>query len=435
MGYVGRMSTTGLLGALRRWLAPAPAPPAGVFADCRWLPAHQNPYGIEVLDIAPAACALRSSGASETQQARALSWTYDDGHALAAVPSPEPTVALSPGELSWPADPLLADGALFRPQALEEKWALFLRAGRLLLVKSWTGALAAAIDVESQGDSLVATAIHGDPTGGLCRDRTALVRVCDFLVQSHALGRILPAPLLPGLPQDDVEQLVLWSFRTFGRRALALSADPPPLPPPAPLRADTALHIAALAGRADLVLGALQAGHELRAPGSFQGYTPLHVGAAMGHEAVCMVILSRGAPVDLRSAPTEDLPEGETALQVCCKQHKAGQDAVAGLLLAAGADPLVRAPDGATPLHLAARAGQLAVATQLLVAGADPGAADAAGHTALHVAAELGQDALVDALLRAGARAGATDHDGTTAAQLARHRGHEALAQRLDEET
>lgn len=428
------MSNSGLLGALRRWLAPAPAPATGVFTDCRWLPALQNPYGIDVLDIAPAVRALRSSGASEAQQARALGWTTDDGHALASVPSPANTVELPPGTLSWPADPLLADGALFRPQALEEKWALFLRDGRLLLVKSWSGELAVAIDVERQGEELVATAIHGDPTGGLCPDEGWRVRVCDFLVQSHALGRILPAPLLPGLPQDDVEQLVLWSFRTYGRRALALSAEAPSLPPPAPLRADTALHIAALAGRADLVLGALEAGHDLRTPGSFQGYTALHVGAAMGHETVCMVLLSRGAPVDLRSAPTGEHPDGQTPLQVCCMQHKAGQDAVAGLLLAAGADPRIRAPDGATPLHFAARAGQLGVATQLLVAGADPSAADSAGHTALHIAAELGQEGLIDALLRAGARADAADHDGTTPAQLARHRGHEALAHRLDRE-
>ncbi len=427
-------ASSDLFGALRRWLRPAPPPPpapTGVFARCRWLRGDESPFGVDVLDMAPAVSALQSSGASPEQTARALGWTLDDGHQHAVLASPAPAVALAPGDLAWPAPPVLPDGALFRPQALEDKWALFLQKGRLLLIQSWSGTLACAVDVVPRDGALVATAIHGDPTGGRCGDTAELVRVVDFLVQSHALGRILPAPLLAGLPAADVEQLTLWSFRCFGRRALALSAAPPPAPAPVPLRTDTAVHIAALAGRADLVMGAAKAGLALDLPGTFQGYGPLHIAAAMGHEEVAMVLLSQGISVDQPTAPSAADGGGETPLQVCCRQHKAGQDPVARLLLSAGADPRVCDADGATPLHLAARAGQLEVCTALLVAGCPADAVDHRGHSALHVAAELGHAVLVERLRAAGASATQRSRAGQLPADLARAQGHDALARQL----
>lgn len=66
---------------------------------------------------------------------------------------------------------------------------------------------------------------------------------------------------------------------------------------------DTALHLAAAAGRTDLVRALLGALEQVPAdgrhrPGGAAGYTPLHLAAAGGHAAAVVLLLSAGAPVN-----------------------------------------------------------------------------------------------------------------------------------------
>jgi ankyrin repeat protein len=159
----------------------------------------------------------------------------------------------------------------------------------------------------------------------------------------------------------------------------------------------------------------------------------------------------------LRPAPTMDLVEASTV----------GRSERVAELLASGADPAARSPDGFTPLHLAAffghaetarllisagapvdavsanplavhplnsaAAGRHAdVVAVLLQAGADPDASDASGFRPLHAAAQNGDLDSVTLLLEAGADPGIAAADGSTAADLARAAGHTAVADRIE---
>ena len=89
-------------------------------------------------------------------------------------------------------------------------------------------------------------------------------------------------------------------------------------------------------------------------------------------------------------------------------------------LLAAGADPNVKDPDGDAPLHVAAEQCRADLAELLLKHSADPNARDAYGRTPLHRAACLD---VADLLIRHGADVNARDGKGYTPATHAFMRG------------
>ena len=85
--------------------------------------------------------------------------------------------------------------------------------------------------------------------------------------------------------------------------------------------------------------------------------------------------------------------------------------------LAAGADVMVRDPDGSTPLHLAAERGSHESVEALIAAGADVMARDRVGNTPLHLAAGWRRDdgpESVKALIAAGADVMARDEYGNS---------------------
>lgn len=108
-----------------------------------------------------------------------------------------------------------------------------------------------------------------------------------------------------------------------------------------------------------------------------------------------------------------------------------GQQATVDQLLAA--DPLLvhqRAPDGKTPLHIAAQWGQLEIAQVLLKHGADANTADHEGRTPLHaMTGSATRLDLLDLLITHGADPNHADQAGNAplflAASLIHHPGHD----------
>ena len=103
------------------------------------------------------------------------------------------------------------------------------------------------------------------------------------------------------------------------------------------------------------------------------------------------------------------------------------------LLLARGADvtTAARNPMQVRPLH-AAVAGRSAEVVELLLAhGSDVNARQQVGYTPLMGAAASGREDLVQLLLRHGADRSLVAEDGRTAAAVARDHGHTALAAAL----
>jgi len=109
---------------------------------------------------------------------------------------------------------------------------------------------------------------------------------------------------------------------------------------------------------------------------------------------------------------------------------------VVAYLLGAGADPRKGSRDqGFTPLHSAlatdAGATDVEIVRLLLAAGADPNARTAEGGTSLHTVAFTGERELADLLLAHGADPAASNAQGKTPGDVARERGHADLARAL----
>ncbi len=132
------------------------------------------------------------------------------------------------------------------------------------------------------------------------------------------------------------------------------------------------------------------------------GAEPIHEAARRGEVGTVRQLLDEGTPVD-QFDTTDPYGRETTALY---QATKAGRIEVVGLLLDAGADPTLRAPDRRSvhhPLQVAAQFGRTEILQMFLARGADPDA-PGKGSTALHMAVVSQHPEIVRLLLDAGAR-------------------------------
>lgn len=350
-----------------------------------WLGGGDNPWGVPVLDLRPVTQGLFSMSADANCAANAVSFRAEDGRIFVGAKPPVERVV--PVHLQYRIDRLLADGVLFNPSVMEEKWALYYYGSQILCIRSWLRQLVAVADVRVAGEFIEVCQIRGALTHD-DESPSFAARVLDYLLRSHALDIVHPVPLPPGL-ENDPSRAALWCFALFGNRArIATPHELPPHCPVQPLRTHSRLHIAAARGD----LAALQAE------------------------------LAKGVPLDLLAR------DGLTALH----WSLAGDDRTAtSFLLAQGAPIDLRSSEGATPLMNAVQNNSISTARFLLDRGADPDAVDHRGFTSLHRAAEDGHVELVQLLLERGATP-APEAQGHTPRSLAESHGHTAIVRLLD---
>ncbi|MCS0639823.1 ankyrin repeat domain-containing protein [Streptomyces sp. LP05-1] len=129
----------------------------------------------------------------------------------------------------------------------------------------------------------------------------------------------------------------------------------------------TALYLAAVSGRVEILGPLLAAGADPGRLSGVHGDLPLCGAACNGHTETVLALLAAGADPDQREA------FGYTPLAWAVRR---GGPATVRALLAGGADPAVRGPQDDLPLVTAAREGSLPVVRALLAHGA-PGRAEA----------------------------------------------------------
>ncbi len=200
-----------------------------------WIEAADTPWGVRVLDVRGVTQAMISTSADPQCAANAVSFGHDDGSAFEGVAPLAPRVigAMIPFRVEGP----LADGALFRPHTMEHKWAIFHRQsqhrqGRIYFVRSWTRQVHVIADLSLGEDSVQITRLNGVFTD---EDEHPLftTMTADFLLRSHALGMVYPAPLPEGMEASPVKA-ALWCFHMFGNQALLATNEIIPISMPEP---------------------------------------------------------------------------------------------------------------------------------------------------------------------------------------------------------
>lgn len=147
--------------------------------------------------------------------------------------------------------------------------------------------------------------------------------------------------------------------------------------------------------------------------------------AALGDTARLSILLQQNPALVNAFAP-----DGFTPLHLAAFFH---QPQAARLLLDQGADPaaVAKNPTRLMPLHSAASGRNLATVRDLLDRGAPVNARQVQGWTPLHSAAQNGHEEVVTLLLQHGADPTSQNDDGVSPADVATKAGHLQLAQRL----
>lgn len=366
-----------------RAVAPKPGPAStSTLPDVRWLPEEENRWGVQVLDVRPMTQGMLSTSRDPQCATNAISFLQDDGLSFVTV---KPSVArVTDTNLSFPSSGLF-DGALFLPRVMEEKWAIYYHANHILFIRSWTRTLLVRAEIQvADGDVRI-----GRTEGAFTDENEAprfTARVLEYLLRSHALEEVYPAPLVSH--PDDLRLAARWCFSMFGRRAFLASAEEiPSTTPTKPLRTDSLLHIAVARGDTEAAAAQLKAGVPLGLIAR-DGLPVLHWALASKKADMVSWILDHEGDVDVRS------DEGATALMTAVQrknlQHVAS-------LVTRGADVNARDTRGFTALHRAAEMGHEELVRVLLTSGADRGI-EAEGNTPLSLATLRENKAIVDLL-------------------------------------
>jgi ankyrin repeat protein len=203
------------------------------------------------------------------------------------------------------------------------------------------------------------------------------------------------------------------------------------------------------AGNADEVRQLVQQNPALKDARDSSGASALLVAAYNMKPDVVNALLDLGATVDifeasvlgkvdriqdiLRETParvSEHAPDGFTPVALAAFF---GQLAAVHALIAAGADVTAAAKNGlkVQALHAAVAGRNLDIVKAVLDAGADPNAQQQAGFRPMHEAGSNANRKLAELLLARGADPTLTSDDGKSAIDLAREKGHAEFAEWL----
>jgi len=200
------------------------------------------------------------------------------------------------------------------------------------------------------------------------------------------------------------------------------------------------------AGKTDEVRQLVQQNPSLKQARDASGASAILLAAYNMKPDVVNALLELGAPVDifeasvlgkvdrineiLKSSParvSEHAPDGFTPVALAAFF---GQPAAVRALIAAGADVKAAAKNAlkVQALHAAVAGRNLEIVKAVLDAGADPNAQQQAGFRPIHEAGTNANRALAELLLKHGADPTLTSDDGKNAIDLARAKGHAEFA-------
>jgi Ankyrin repeats (3 copies)/Ankyrin repeat len=384
---------------------PSSSPPRPD-ADVRWMSADEegNPFGVPLLNLM-SNLKLLSASQDPAMASRAISWRA--GHQDRFRWDLEGKRI----DCSWEyeVEAPLPDGMLFIPQAMEDKWVIAFKAGRIAGARSWSGETQWLADTRQEGNKLQVTQLTLAPESGLA-DWGEPAAALNWLMETHVLGCRVPYPA----SADGAEALrtaPLAAMSAFGHRLFCAAVDYPVPASGKPVRSDGELVAAIRAGDVARIADLLEAGHSLTTPSRSNGYRAIHLAVASGNVETVRFLLQQGAdPNQTADRLSRPLP---LALVVRCDEP------ILRLLTDAGAELEAADAKAFRPLHAACEVGNVEGIRFLIARGVERDPRTIDGYTPLHIACALGHLEAAQALVELGADVRATSKSGT-ALEIAR---------------
>lgn len=365
-----------------------------------WLSADDpgNPYPVPILNLM-SNLQLTSWTKDEEVAARAISWGPGQ-HDRLNYELNGPSVDCN---LQYRVAPELPNGMLFIPEAMEDKWVIGWKDGRISATRSWLGDTDVVAEGSIDGDTLTISRIICREDGPLLEALGDLVPTFDWLIKTHALETKLPLPVSDE-GAADLELNPIASVGPFGHRAFCAAKNYQPPNVDKPLRSTGLLALAIQEQKLEDVEQLLSDGESPNAPTSLDGFRPLHLAVIKKDRAIIATLLKRGADIHL----TSDGERGVLPLAVV----QGCENEILDQLLVAAASVGSSDKNGFGPLHAAAEVDAGEAAQFLIERSADLEAKTNRGFTPLHIACALGSLQVVKALVKAGADRSAESNSG-----------------------
>lgn len=350
----------------------------------QWIEPADNIWGIRLLDLRPFTQTMLSTSTNPLMATNAISYGGEDGTTFwGQYPKSEKTIV---SNITILIDKSLLPGVLFSPNTMEHKWAIYFDGENLIFIRSWLREVFVIAKTSQNGNNLIIENIRGEFTNDESAEFTqAILR---FLLISHSIGEIIPAPL-PKELETEYNNIGVWAFSTYGNMAhigvfdngfIATSKKP--------LRSHSLLHIAVARGDINGIEKQVSSGADINSLAG-DGLATLHWSIANDNVEIMAKLLNMGA------------------------------------------DPNVVTTEGATPIMNAVQSNKKNHLNLLLQSGALINFKDNRGFTALHRASEMGHEEIVEILLKNGADKSivAENH---TALSLAKIRGNQKIISLLN---
>jgi hypothetical protein len=180
-------------------------------AELPWINPTDNPWGLKLLDLSSLTQTMLSSSADPRMAENAISYSGENGTTFfGQKPKNNKTITTN---ISLPIDKVLAAGVLFTPNTMEHKWAIYFDGEYIIVVRSWLREVFVIAKTSQKDNVLFIENIIGEFTQNESPAFTTAVLV--FLLISHSIGEIVPAPL-PKEFENDLNAAGLWAFSTYG---------------------------------------------------------------------------------------------------------------------------------------------------------------------------------------------------------------------------
>lgn len=121
-------------------------------------------------------------------------------------------------DLHYPHKGDTHDGPIFKAEAMEDKWDIYLYDGHLYFARSWTGELEYRARIVFHDDQANVVAVEARKAV-VESDPGYPIAAVDYLIRSHLHRLLVPHPLPKSIGQDP-RQLALFSFSQYGRYGL-----------------------------------------------------------------------------------------------------------------------------------------------------------------------------------------------------------------------
>jgi ankyrin repeat protein len=322
----------------------------------QWIEASENPWGIRVLDLRPFTQTMLSSSLDPQMATNAISYGGEDGTFFwKQEPKNQKTITCN---FSFNIDKSLQPGVLFIPETMEHKWAIYFDGENLIFVRSWLREVFVTAKTAQKDNKLIVSSIKGEFTEN--ESPEFKISILRFLLISHSIGEIVPAPL-PKELEDQHNILGNWAFSTYGNM----------------------VHV-----------GLFDYDYEPNIQKPLRSHSLLHIAVAKGDINEIEQQIKNGADINSLAG------DGLATLHWSIANDKTE---IMEKLIKMGADPNVTTIEGATPIMNAVQSNKINHLNILLKAGALVNFTDNRGFTALHRASEMGHEQIVKILLNNGA--------------------------------